>query len=135
MPKKATKQVKAFNFATETEYTGDNAALVSNFADDLPAFATFNQINGLGYQVKKGAKSISIFCGYVRRAEKGKRKTEVQKTIPLYARVFDIADTTAADDKEFIKHLRGQIKAGAIKISAIAAEQRAASIVMEAISK
>lgn len=90
--------MRAFNFVTNTEYSGQNAALVGN--GKYPAFASFNQLKSMGYSVNKGAKSVSIFCGY----RKGK---DGEKTVPCWGRVFDIVDTSAKDDKdllEFIEH-------------------------------
>lgn len=85
----------AYNFATMTEYAGSNATLRGNAGID--AFASFKQINELGYKVKKGAKSIPVFCGY--RPAKDAKNSE---TVPCWGRVFDISDTTAMDDKDFL---------------------------------
>lgn len=101
--------MQAFNFTTMTAYGGKNAGLVSNGSDDLPAFATFMQLRNAGYSVKKGAKSIAIFCGY-----KAKKDSE-GKSVPIWARVFDIIDTSAADDKEFLKWLKEEVTAGRVK--------------------
>lgn len=86
----------AFNFATNKEYAGSNAALQGN--GKYNAFASFNQIASMGYKVNKGAKSISIFCGY-RESKDGK------KTIPCWGRVFDIVDTNALQDADLVEFL------------------------------
>lgn len=111
--------MKAFNFVTMREYGGSNANLVSN--GDLPAFATFQQLKGIGQSVRKGAKSISIFCGYRKQIVDGK---EVSK--PISARVFDIIDTTASDDKEFLNYLKKEVKAGKLKASQIEVDTKIA---------
>lgn len=100
--------MNAFNFTTMTEYSGQNAAIVGN--GTLPAFASFNQLKSLGYMVNKGAKGIKVFCGY-----KPKKDAENGKKVPVYGVVFDIVDTTAAQDKDFLKWLKAEIKAGRIK--------------------
>jgi antirestriction protein ArdC len=96
--------MQAFNFATMTPYSGKNAATVGN--GELPAFATFQQIKGLGYQVRKGAKGISIFCGF---REKTVENGKTEK-VPKFAIVFDLIDTTANDDKEFLKYVKTELK-------------------------
>lgn len=88
--------MRAFNFATNTEYSGQNAALVGN--GKYPAFASFNQLKSLGYSVNKGAKSISVFCGY----RKGK---DGEKTVPCWGRVFDIIDTSAIGDTDLLEFI------------------------------
>jgi antirestriction protein ArdC len=92
----------AFNFSTMNDYSGSNAALVGN--GKYNAFATFNQIRDLGYTVRKGAKSISIFCGYKEKLVDGKNET-----VPVYARVFDICDTNAEQDPELVKQLKKKL--------------------------
>lgn len=87
--------MNAFNFVTNTEYSGQNASLVGN--GKYPAFASFNQLASMGYSVNKGAKSVSVFCGY-RENKKGDR-------VPCYGRVFDIIDTTAKDDKDLLEFI------------------------------
>lgn len=94
------KNLTAFNFFSLVQYSGRNATIAGN--GELNAFATFNQIKQMGYQVNKGAKSISIFTGYHLRTNK---KTGEEEQVPTYARVFDIEDTTAKDDKEFYNYL------------------------------
>lgn len=94
--------MNAFNFATMTPYDGKNATIEGN--GPLPAFATFQQLKSLGYMVKKGAKGVKIFCGY------RSKKVGEKKTIPVWATVFDIIDTNAADDKEFLKYLATEAK-------------------------
>ncbi len=94
------KELTAFNFITLVQYSGQNAGLVGN--GELNAFATFNQIKQAGYKVNKGAKGSSIFCGYHKKIDK---KTGEEVTVPTYGYVFDIVDTTANDDKDFIKWL------------------------------
>lgn len=84
--------MKAFNFVTNTEYSGQNAALVGN--GKYPAFASFNQLKSMGYSVNKGAKSVSVFCGY--------RENKDGDKVPCWGRVFDIIDTTAKDDKDLL---------------------------------
>jgi tRNA splicing endonuclease len=121
--------MKAFNFITMTEYGGRNALLEGN--GDLPAFASFNQLRDSGYMVKKGAKSVSIFCGYRQRKDK---TTGKMTTVPTSGRVFDIIDTTAADDKGYIKHLKAEIKKGRVKPSPAEAEAMAGAAVMEALT-
>ena len=108
--------MNAFNFITMTEYGGSNATLPGN--GPIPAFATFNQLKNAGYCVKKGAKAVSIFCGYRKQIVDGK---EVSK--PISARVFDIIDTSASDDVEFLKWLKGEIDAGKLKCSQLTADQ------------
>lgn len=95
--------MNAFNFATLQPYGGKNATLEGN--GTLPAFATFNQLRDLGYSVKKGAKGVKIFCGY-REKKEGDKITRV----PRSATVFDIIDTNATDDKEFMKYLATEVK-------------------------
>lgn len=94
------KNLTAFNFFSLVQYSGKNASIEGN--GEINAFATFNQIKSMGYQVNKGAKSISIFTGYHLRTNK---KTGEDEQVPTYARVFDIVDTTAKDDKEFYNYL------------------------------
>ena len=93
--------MQAYNFITLVKYNGQNAGLVGN--GDLNAFATFNQVSQAGYKVNKGAKAISIFCGYFERLNK---KTGENETVPTYARVFDIKDTSAYQDTEFVNWLK-----------------------------
>ena len=69
----------------------------------LNAFATFNQVSQAGYKINKGSKAISIFCGYYERKNK---KTGELETVPTYARVFDIKDTSAYEDTEFVNWLK-----------------------------
>lgn len=92
----------AYNFITLVKYTGANAGLTGN--GKLNAFATFNQIKQAGYSVNKGAKAISIFTGYYER----KNKAGEIETVPTYARVFDIKDTSASKDQEFIDWLENE---------------------------
>lgn len=87
-----------------TPYGGKNASIEGN--GTLPAFATFSQLQSLGYMVKKGAKGVKIFCGY-REKKEAKGKTA---RVPKFATVFDIIDTTANDDKEFLKYLATETK-------------------------
>lgn len=94
------KNLTAFNFFSLVQYSGQNASMAGN--GELNAFATFNQIKQMGYQVNKGSKAISIFTGYHLRTNK---KTGEEEKVPTYARVFDIVDTTAKDDKEFYNYL------------------------------
>ena len=94
--------MQAYNFITLVKYTGANAGLVGN--GSVNAFATFNQISGAGYKVNKGAKGISIFTGYYTRESENKNGQNV--TVPTYARVFDIKDTSAYEDQEFINWLK-----------------------------
>jgi hypothetical protein len=95
--------MNAFNFATMTAYSGQNAALVGN--GDIPAFATFQQLKNLGYSVAKGAKGVKIFCGY-----REKKEGDKVARVPKYAIVFDIIDTNAKDDKAFLQHLATEAK-------------------------
>ena len=95
--------MQAFNFATMTAYNGKNASIMGN--GTLPAFATFKQIKELGYKINKGAKGISIFCGYREKIEDGKKTT-----VPKFAIVFDLIDTTAHEDKEFLKYIKAELK-------------------------
>lgn len=90
----------AYNFITLVKYGGANAGLEGK---DINAFATFRQIKEAGYTVNKGAKGISIFCGY-------QEKKDSDKPVPVYACVFDIADTNAMQDTEFINWLRTEAK-------------------------
>jgi hypothetical protein len=98
--------MQAFNFTTMKPYTGQNAGLVSN--GELNAFATFSQIQSGGFLVKKGAKGIKIFCGYhiTAKAKDATNDDGTKFNSPRYSVVFDIADTTAADDKDFIAWVR-----------------------------
>jgi hypothetical protein len=89
----------AFNFATNKEYAGSNATLQGN--GKYNAFASFNQIASLGYSVNKGAKSVSIFCGYREKTTKN-GKTE---SVPCWGRVFDIVDTNALQDPDLVEFL------------------------------
>lgn len=89
----------AFNFITNKEYSGSNATLEGN--GKYPAFASFNQIASMGYSVNKGAKSVSIFCGYREKTTKN-GKTE---SVPCWGRVFDIVDTNAINDPDLIEFL------------------------------
>lgn len=97
------KQLTAFNFITLVQYSGQNAGLVGN--GELNAFATFNQIKQAGYKVNKGAKSISVFCGYKTTTDK---KTGEEIKAPVFGRVFDLVDTTANDHKEFVDWLTNE---------------------------
>lgn len=101
--------MQAFNFVTMTEYSGRNALLVGN--GKLPAFASFNQLKNGGFMVKKGSKSVPIFCGY--------RENKSGERVPCYGRVFDIVDTTAADDPAFIEWLAEEVQAGRLNKSAV----------------
>lgn len=102
--------MKAFNFATNVEYSGQNALLVGN--GKYPAFASFNQLKSLGYSVNKGAKSVSVFCGY----RKGK---DGEKTVPCWGRVFDIIDTSAKDDADLIEFIeKGQREPSKLEVNA-----------------
>lgn len=94
------KELSAFNFITLVQYSGSNSGIVGN--GELNAFATFKQITNAGYKVNKGAKGISIFCGY---REKVDKKTGERVTVPTYGYVFDIIDTNAIDDKDFYNWL------------------------------
>lgn len=85
----------AFNFVTNTEYSGSNAGLVSN--GKYPAFASFSQLKSSGYSVNKGAKSVSVFCGY--------RENKAGDRVPCWGRVFDIIDTTAKDDSDLLEFI------------------------------
>lgn len=87
--------MNAFNFVTNTEYSGQNAALVGN--GKYPAFASFNQLKSMGYSVNKGAKSVSVFCGY--------RENKAGDRVPCYGRVFDLIDTTAKDDTDLLEFI------------------------------
>jgi hypothetical protein len=102
--------MNAFNFCTMTEYTGRNAGLAGN--GELPAFATFNQLKSQGFMVKKGAKSIPIFCGFQPRT-KDKDGKPLEKPVNgiRYARVFDIVDTTAAENVDFMAWLKEEVSA------------------------
>ena len=90
-----------FNFTTMSAYQGRNAADLSG--PDLPAYATFNQVASLGGHIKKGAKSIPIFCGYRAKEDKGK-----SVTVPTWGRVFHIDDCEL--DPAFITHVKQEIK-------------------------
>jgi hypothetical protein len=87
--------MNAFNFITNTEYSGSNATLQGN--GKYNAFASFNQISSAGYQVNKGAKSIGVFCGY--------RANKAGDTVPCWGRVFDIVDTNALQDPDLVEFL------------------------------
>lgn len=100
----------AFNFCTMTEYSGKNATLEGNGI--ISAFATFNQLKTNGYMVKKGAKGVGIHCGFRKVEDKASGKV---KSVPRYATVFDICDTTAQDDKDYMKWLESEIAAGRVK--------------------
>jgi hypothetical protein len=94
--------MRAFNFITNTEYAGANALLQGN--GKYPAFASYRQLNDMGYQVNKGAKSVGIFCGY--------RNNKDGESVPCWGRVFDIIDTTAINDPDcidFIEHGTRQV--------------------------
>jgi hypothetical protein len=110
--------MKAFNFSTMTYYAGSNAALAGNSREGLPAFASFNQLRDMGYMVNKGAKSVSIFCGY-----RQSKKNEDGKSVPCWGRVFDIVDTTAYQDKQFMAWLLDEVEAGRIAPSALQVNQ------------
>lgn len=97
--------MSAFNFITLVKYSGSNAGLTGN--GSINAFATFNQISQSGYKVNKGAKGISIFCGYYERKNK---KTGELETVPTHANVFDIKDTSAYEDQEFVDWLKTDAK-------------------------
>lgn len=99
----------AFNFATMKQYSGSNATLAGNGREGLPAFASFNQLREMGYMVNKGAKSVSIFCGYRESSKRGDGKS-----VPCWGRVFDICDTTAYQDKQFMAWLLEEVNAGRI---------------------
>ena len=93
--------MQPFNFITMQQYSGKNVAeLIPN--GEIPAFATFKQLKDAGYSVKKGAKSVAIFCGY-------REKKDSDKKVPRWGRVFEIIDTSANDDKQFIEHLIEQV--------------------------
>lgn len=94
--------MQAFNFVTMNQYSGKNAGLVSN-GNGLPAFATFQQLKSAGYSVLKGAKGVKIFCGY-------REKKDSKEKMPLYATVFDIIDTSAKDDAQFLEWLGQEAK-------------------------
>lgn len=93
--------MQAFNFATMTAYSGQNATLEGN--GEIPAFATFQQLKSLGYSVCKGAKGVKIFCGY-----RDKKEGSTTKRVPRWAIVFDIIDTSAKDDKAFLQYLKAE---------------------------
>ncbi len=95
--------MQAYNFTTQVKYGGSNAGLKGN--GDLNAFATFFQIKNAGYTVNKGAKGIQIFTGYYTKTDP---KTNEEKTVPTHALVFDIKDTSAYEDKEFIDYLKNE---------------------------
>lgn len=110
--------MQAFNFSTMVAYGGRNAGLVSNREGTPPAFATFLQLKSMGYSVRKGAKSVSIFCGYRPASKKDLARDASAKSVPIYARVFDIADTSAIDDTEYLQWLAAEVKAGRVAPSA-----------------
>lgn len=92
----------AFNFATMQEYSGANAKLEGN--GKYPAFATFLQIQQLGYHINKGAHGVTIFTGtYLKHDD----ATGEDKRVPKYARVFDVVDTNALQDRDFVEMLEG----------------------------
>lgn len=92
-----------YNFVTKSYYNGSNQTLRSK--SKYNAFATFKQITGAGYKLNKGAKGQGIFCGFKPVDyidENNKIKT---RTAPISAVVFDIADTTAMQDKKLLKQI------------------------------
>lgn len=91
-----------FNFTTMSQYQGRNAADLAR--PDLPAYATFNQVQSLGGRIKKGAKSIPIFCGYREKTKHNGKPV----TVPIWGRVFHIDDCEL--DPNFKKWLADQIK-------------------------
>lgn len=94
--------MNAFNFCTMKPYTGANAYLITN--GPIPAFATFNQISSMGYQVKKGAKGTKITIGIPTTTKDGQELVKYSQRT-----VFEIVDTTAIDDKDFIKDLAREV--------------------------
>lgn len=92
--------MQAYNFITLVKYSGSNAGLQGR--TDINAFATYLQLKQAGYSVNKGAKAERIFTGYY---EKTKDNGEVD-TVPTFACVFDIADTDAIKDTDFINWLK-----------------------------
>lgn len=100
--------MKAFNFSTMRPYSGANEYIEGN--GKYPAFATFNQVNALGYQVKKGAKGIKILCGFRPDSEDDKTEGDILDG-PRFRTsvVFDLCDTTASDDPEFMQYLDEQV--------------------------
>lgn len=93
--------MQAYNFITLVKYSGMNSTLEGN--GGINAFATFGQIKSAGYSVNKGAKGIKIFCGY-------HEKKDADKPVPIYTSVFDIADTSAMQDSDFINWLKTEAK-------------------------
>lgn len=94
--------MRAFNFCTMRPYCGANAHLIGN--GQYPAFATFNQVTSMGYQVKKGAKGVKIAVGIKTTTKEGEELMRYSQRT-----VFDIVDTTAADDKDFMKDLAREV--------------------------
>ena len=84
--------IQPMNFATFSKYTGKNAITLTQ---NLPLYATFMQVVALGGKVKKGAKSISVFCGYQPKTDK---KTGEKVTVPKFANVFHIDDCEMPQD-------------------------------------
>jgi hypothetical protein len=91
-----------YNFSTMVTYTGRNAVELSGISK-YNCFATFIQIKEMGYSVNKGAHGYSIFTGF-REKEDESNPCKVVK-VPTWAKVFAIEDTTAVQDKDFIKWL------------------------------
>jgi hypothetical protein len=100
--------MNTINFVTFNNYSGSNTTL--QHKSKYSAFATFKQITGAGYKLNKGSKGQTIFCGY-RPVDKVNDKGHITTgNAPIFALVFDIADTTAMDDKKLIARLNKIVK-------------------------
>ena len=82
------------NYATKRPYSGVNAFLLALTPYSTPMFLTFNQVVELGGMVKKGAVSLPVVFWKPLKPEKEGDKSEKNRLILRYYRVFNIEDTT-----------------------------------------
>jgi len=82
------------NYATKRPYSGVNAFLLALTPYSTPMFLTFNQVVELGGKVKKGAISLPVVFWKPLKSEKEGDKSEKNRLILRYYRVFNIEDTT-----------------------------------------
>ena len=82
------------NYATKRPYSGVNAFLLALTPYSTPMFLTFNQVVELGGMVKKGAVSLPVVFWKPLKPEKEGDKSEKNRLVLRYYRVFNIEDTT-----------------------------------------
>jgi hypothetical protein len=94
----------AFNFITNTNYSGGNSLLLGN--GKYNAFATFNQIRDNGYKVNKGSHGVLISCGFKLVTKTDYKTGKIKSfTVPKHALIFDICDTNALDDSDLVNFI------------------------------